>query len=137
MSSQASSAGKTEAEVRRKLIETGHVDIMIAIRSNFFYTRTVPCKIWFLNKVKPKEHKDKILMIDSRNIYRKVTRKIYDFSPEQLQNILSIIWLYRGETKRFHDLVVRYISKTIERKRLESDARQVCGCGAGGRRPGF
>lgn len=53
-------------------------------------------------------------MIDARNIYRKVTRKIYDFSPEQLQNILSIIWLYRGETKCFHDLVVSYISKSLE-----------------------
>lgn len=110
MSSQASSAGRGEAKVREKLIESGHVDIMIAIRSNFFYTRTVPCELWFFNKSKPAEFKDKILMIDARNIFRKVTRKIYDFSPEQLQNILSIIWLYRGESKRFHDLVVNYIA---------------------------
>ena len=53
-------------------------------------------------------------MIDARTIFRKVTRKIYDFSPEQLQNILSIIWLYRGETKRFHDLVVNYISAMLD-----------------------
>ena len=53
-------------------------------------------------------------MIDARNIFRKVTRKIYDFSPEQLQNILSIIWLYRGETKRFHSLVANYISTTLK-----------------------
>ena len=113
MSSQASSAGKTEAEVRRKLIESGHVDIMIAIRSNFFYTRTVPCELWFFNKSKPAQLKDKVLMIDARNIFRKVTRKIYDFSPEQLQNILSIVWLYRSETKRFHDLVINYISAIL------------------------
>jgi type I restriction enzyme M protein len=113
MSSQASGAGNTEAKVREKLIETGHVDIMIAIRSNFFYTRTVPCELWFFNKSKPAEFKDKVLMIDARNIFRKVTRKIYNFSPEQLQNILSIIWLYRGETKRFHDLVANYISATL------------------------
>ena len=113
MSSQASSAGGGEAKVREKLIETGHVDIMISIRSNFFYTRAVPCELWFFNKSKPAELKDKVLMIDARNIFRKVTRKIYDFSPEQLQNILSIIWLYRGETKRFHDLVVNYISATL------------------------
>jgi type I restriction enzyme M protein len=113
MSSQASSAGGGEAKVRQKLIETGDVDIMISIRSNFFYTRTVPCELWFFNKSKPAELKDKVLMIDARNIFRKVTRKIYDFSPEQLQNILSIIWLYRGETKRFHDLVVNYISATL------------------------
>jgi Type I restriction-modification system methyltransferase subunit len=114
MSSQASSAGNTEAKVREKLIGTGHVDIMIAIRSNFFYTRTVPCELWFFNKAKPKELKDKVLMIDARNIFRKVTRKIYDFSPEQLQNILSIVWLYRGEKKRFHDLVMSYISKSLD-----------------------
>jgi type I restriction enzyme M protein len=113
MSSQASSAGNKEAVVRQKLIETGHVDIMIAIRSNFFYTRTVPCELWFFNKSKPAEFKDKVLMIDARNIFRKVTRKIYDFSPEQLQNILSIIWLYRSENKRFHDLVGSYISATL------------------------
>jgi len=94
-------------------METGNVDIMISIRSNFFYTRTVPCELWFFNKSKQAELKDKVLMIDARNIFRKVTRKIYDFSPEQLQNILSIIWLYRGETKRFHDLVVDYISDTL------------------------
>jgi type I restriction enzyme M protein len=84
MSSQASSAGRDEAKVRRKLIETGDVDIMIAIRSNFFYTRSMPCELWFLNRNKPKAHRDKVMMIDARNIYRKVTRKIYDFSPEHL-----------------------------------------------------
>ena len=53
MSSQASSAGGAEAQVRRKLIESGDVDVMIAVRSNFFYTRTVPCELWFLNRDKP------------------------------------------------------------------------------------
>jgi len=114
MSSQASSAGRDEAKVRQKLIETGHVDIMIAIRSNFFYTRTVPCELWFLNRAKPKEHRDKVLMIDARNIYRKVTRKIYDFSPEQEKNILAIVWLYRGQSERFLDLVADYCTRTLE-----------------------
>ncbi len=114
MSSQASSAGRDEARVRQKLIETGALDIMIAIRSNFFYTRTVPCELWFLNKDKPEGHKDKVLMLDARNIYRKVTRKIYDFSPEQMQNILAIIWLYRGHKERFLKLVETYIDNTIK-----------------------
>ena len=101
MSSQASSAGGEEARVRRDLIKSGHVEAMIAIRSNFFYTRTVPCELWFLNKAKPPKHRDKVLMIDARGVYRKVTRKIYDFSPEQLKNLSSIVWLYRGEHDRF------------------------------------
>ena len=112
MSSQASSAGGGEAKVRRKLVETGDVDIMIAIRSNFFYTRTVPCELWFLNRAKPQEHRDKVLMIDARNVYRKVTRKIYDFSPEQQQNLLAIVWLYRGQTDKFLALVSDYCRRT-------------------------
>ena len=113
MSSQASSAGRDEAKVRQKLVETGDVDIMVAIRSNFFYTRTVPCELWFLNRAKPEAHRDKVLMIDARNVYRKVTRKIFDFSPEQEQNLLAIVWLYRGETGRYLDLVAGYCQRML------------------------
>jgi len=113
MSSQASSAGHGEAEVRRKLVETGDVDVMISIRSNFFYTRTVPCELWHFDKGKPADRRDQVLMIDARNIYRKVTRKIYDFSPEQLQNITAIVWLYRGQTGRFIVLVQQYLERTL------------------------
>ncbi|MFZ4538934.1 N-6 DNA methylase [Propionivibrio sp.] len=69
MSSQASSAGHGEKEVRRKLVETGDVDVMIAIRSNFFYTRTVPCELWHFDRAKPAERKDQVLMLDARNVY--------------------------------------------------------------------
>ena len=115
MSSQASSAGGGEAKVRAKLVETRDVEAMIAVRSNFFYTRTVPCELWFLNRSKPKDHRDRILMIDARSVYRKVTRKIYDFSPEQEQNLLAIVWLYRGETDRYLDLVSSYCRRTWRR----------------------
>jgi type I restriction enzyme M protein len=113
MSSQASSAGGSEAKVRQKLIETGDVDVMVAIRSNFFYTRTVPCELWFLNRDKSEAHQDKVLMLDARNIYRKVTRKIYDFSPEQQQNLLAIVWLYRGQTEKYLNLVSSYCRRTL------------------------
>lgn len=113
MSSQASSAGRDEAKVREQLVKTGHVDIMVDIRGNFFYTRTVPCQLWFLNKNKPAHLKDKVLMLDARNIYHKVTRKIYDFSPEQQQNLTAIVWLYRGQGERFVELVQQYIDKAI------------------------
>ena len=106
MSSQASSAGRGEALVRRKLVKSGDVDAMIAIRSNFFYTRTVPCELWFFNR-------DKVLMIDARTVYRQVTRKIRDFSPEQQQNLLAIVWLYRGESERFVELVSRYCVRAL------------------------
>lgn len=113
MSSQASSAGRDEAKVREQLVKTGHVDIMVDIRGNFFYTRTVPCQLWFLNKNKPAHLKNKVLMLDARNVYRKVTRKIFDFSPEQQQNLTAVVWLYRGEGNRFIELVRDYVDKAI------------------------
>ncbi|MBX3394289.1 MAG: N-6 DNA methylase [Phycisphaerae bacterium] len=113
MSSQASGAGHGEAEVRKKIIETSDVDVMISIRPNFFYTRTVPCELWHFDKGKPAERRGQVLMIDARNIYRKVTRKIYDFSPEQLTNLTAIVWLYRGQSDRFTALVQRYLDHTI------------------------
>ena len=113
MSSQASSAGRDEAKVRQKIIETGDVDIMVAIRSNFFYTRTVPCELWFFNRDKPEGHREHVLMIDARNVYRKVTRKIYDFSPEQQQNLLAITWLYRDRPDKYLGLVSGYCKRLI------------------------
>jgi type I restriction enzyme M protein len=115
MSSQASSAGRDEAKVRQKLIETGAVDVMIDVRGNFFYTRTVPCQLWFFDRVKERdpERAGHVLMLDARNIYRKVSRAIYDFSPEQQKSIAAIVWLYRGQTGRFLVLVEAYITQAI------------------------
>jgi type I restriction enzyme M protein len=128
MSSQASSAGHGEKEVRRKLVETGDLDVMIAIRSNFFYTRTVPCELWHFDRAKPPERKDQVLMLDARNVYRKVTRKIYDFSPEQQVNLAAIVWLYRGQQERFVDLVKEHINSAV-------NSAQTCFLDESGERP--
>ena len=70
MSSQASSAGRDEAKVRQKLVETDAVDVMIDIRGNFFYTRTVPCQLWFFDRAKERdvERADRVLMLDVRKM---------------------------------------------------------------------
>lgn len=115
MSSQASSAGRDEATVRRNLIETGAVDVMIDIRGNFFYTRTVPCQLWFFDRAKEKDkgRRDRVLMLDARGIFRKVSRSVCDFSPEQQKNIAAIVWLYRGQAARFLALVESYLAQAI------------------------
>ena len=115
MSSQASSAGRDEAKVRQKLVESGTVDLMIDIRGNFFYTRTVPCQLWFFDRAKERDEarRDHVLMLDARNIYRKVSRAIFDFSPEQQENIAAIVWLYRGQSERFLGLVEGYLAQAI------------------------
>ena len=113
MSSQASSAGHGEAEVRRLLVATGDVDVMVAIRPNFFYTRTVPCELWFYDRGKPAERKDTVLMLDARQVFRKVTRKVFDFSPEQLADLTAVVWLYRGQPARFEGLVAKHLRHAV------------------------
>ncbi|WP_445630562.1 type I restriction-modification system subunit M [Nostoc sp. DSM 114167] len=112
MASSASDAGHGEKEIRKELIATQAVDMIISIGTNFFYTKSLPCTLWFFDKGKPAERKDKVLMIDARNVYRVVTRKIRDFSEEQLQNITAIAWLYRGQQERYLGLVGEYLNKT-------------------------
>ena len=124
MSSQASSAGRDEAKVRQKLVETGAVDVMIDIRGNFFYTRTVPCQLWFFDRAKERDEarREHVLMLDARNIYRKITRAIFDFSPEQQKNIAAIVWLYRGQTERFLKLVENYLAEAVAEGRATAES---------------
>ncbi|MFL1021174.1 N-6 DNA methylase [Vibrio parahaemolyticus] len=97
MANSASDARGSELEIRQKLIEDDGVDVMVAVSSNFFYTVTLPCALWFLDKSKPAHNKDKVLFIDARHIYRQVTRAVRDYTSEQLNFIANIVRLYRSQ----------------------------------------
>lgn len=98
MASSATDAGHSEKLIRQQLIESGAVDCIVSVGNNFFYTRSLPCHVWFYDKGKRKENKKKILMIDARNVSRKVTTTISDFSEDQLEGLTAIMKMYRGET---------------------------------------
>ena len=91
MSSQASSAGGEEARLRRDLVKSGDVEAMISIRGNFFYTRTVPCELWFLNKDKPKAHKDKVLMLDARGVMPAGQHHLYEIHTAAQSDVVSAV----------------------------------------------
>ncbi|SBT15467.1 type I restriction-modification system subunit M [Vibrio celticus] len=97
MANSASDARGSELEIRQKLIEEDVVDVMVAVSTNFFYTVTLPCALWFLDKNKPIHNKDKVLFIDARPIFRQVTRAVRDYTSEQLNFIANIVRLYRGQ----------------------------------------
>ncbi|MDZ4205126.1 MAG: class I SAM-dependent DNA methyltransferase [Bacteroidales bacterium] len=124
MASSASDAGHSEKDIREKLVKTGAVDVMMAIGNNFFYTRSLPCTLWFFdrNKEKGEQKKDKVLMLDARKIYRKVTSKVNDFSPEQLQNLICIVNLYRGNTKKFEATVKNYLETATDLAKETAEA---------------
>lgn len=124
MASSASDAGHSEKDIREKLVKTGAVDVMMAIGNNFFYTRSLPCTLWFFDRAKEKDEakKDKVLMLDARKIYRKVTSKVNDFSPEQLQNLICIVNLYRGNTQKFESTVKSYLQTSADLAKQTAEA---------------
>lgn len=96
MASSATDAGNSEKLIRQQLIETENVDVIVSVGNNFFYTRSLPCHLWFFDKGKSQANKNKILMLDARNTYRVVSSTINDFSDGQLLNLTTIVQLYRG-----------------------------------------
>ena len=124
MASSASDAGHSEKDIREKLVKTGVVDVMMAIGNNFFYTRSLPCTLWFFDRAKEldTDKKDKVLMLDARKIYRKVTSKVNDFSPEQLQNLICIVNLYRGNSQKFETTVKSYLQTAAELAKETAEA---------------
>ena len=115
MASSATDSQGKDKDIREKLIKTGHVDVMISVGNNFFYTKSLPCSLWFFDKGKPEMIQNKVLFIDARNYYTVVDRTLNEWSEWQLQNLNAIVWLYRGETDKYTALLQKY------RDELKSD----------------
>lgn len=114
MASSASDAGHSERDIRRDLVKTGAVDVMVAIGPKFFYTRGLPCTLWFYDRAKESDEarKEETLMLDLRETYRKVSSNLHDFTPEHLLNIKAVTALYRGNNKPFKATQKLYTEKT-------------------------
>lgn len=127
MASSASDAGHSEKDIRQKLVETGAVDVMVSIGTKFFYTRSLPCTLWFFDREKEKDPQraKQTLMLDLRDVYRKVSSNLHDFTPEQLNNIQAIVGLYRGKREVFDKTVSQYFSTINEYLSLVSTQAEV------------
>ncbi len=98
MANSASDARSSEQELRKKLIEARAVDVMVAVGPNLFYTVTLPCTLWFLDRGKAGTTRaDSVLFIDARHIYRQIDRAHRDWTPAQIGFIANLVRLYRGE----------------------------------------
>ena len=109
MANSASDAGKSEYEIRKKMIEEGIISQMVTLPSNMFSSVTLPATLWFFDKHKPQtDKKDKILFIDARNVFTQVDRAHRKFSDEQIKNLGIITRLYQGDTAAFDALLAEY-----------------------------
>jgi type I restriction enzyme M protein len=97
MANSAADARASELEIRRQIIESRAVDVMVSISSNFFYTVTLPCTLWFFDKLKRHgERADTVLFIDARHIYEQVSRAQREFTPQHIEYLSNIVRLYRN-----------------------------------------
>ncbi len=110
MASSATDSQGKDKDIREALVKTGDVDVMISVGNNFFYTKSLPCSLWFFDKGKSEEIRDKVLFIDARNYYTVVDRTLNEWSEWQLKNLNAIVWLYRGEIEKYQQLLTEYKS---------------------------
>lgn len=109
MANSASDAGKSEYEIRKKMIEEGIISQMVTLPSNMFASVTLPATLWFFDKAKAAtDRKDEILFIDARNVFTQVDRAHRKFSDEQIKNLGIISRLYEGDTQAYTDLLAEY-----------------------------
>jgi len=130
MANSASDARSSEMEIRRKLIESRVVDVMVSVGPNMFYTVALPCTLWFLDKGKKNSARmDKILFLDARRIFQQVDRAHREWTVAQLGFLANIVRLYRGEKPDFTlggDEATELLQKTFGPKLKYSDVLGLC-----------
>ena len=108
MASSATDSANKERDIREKLVRTGDVDVMVSVGNNFFYTLSLPCSLWFFDRNKNADIRDKVLFIDARNYYTVVDRTLNEWTEWQLRNLQAIVHLYRGEKEKYQQLIIDY-----------------------------
>ena len=108
MASSATDSANKDRDIREKLVLTGDVDVMVSVGNNFFYTLSLPCSLWFFDKAKRLENKNRVLFIDARNYYTVVDRTLNEWSEWQLKNLQAIVHLYRGEQDKYKSHIKEY-----------------------------
>ena len=125
MASSATDSANKDRDIREKLVRTGDVDVMVSVGNNFFYTLSLPCSLWFFDRNKHADIRDKVLFIDARNYYTVVDRTLNEWTEWQLRNLQAIVHLYRGEKEKYLSLIRDYVeildnvSAPLTQERLE------------------
>ena len=125
MASSATDSQSKDKDIREKLVKTGHVDVMISVGNNFFYTKSLPCSLWFFDKGKKEALRNTVLFLDARNYYTVVDRTLNEWSEWQLKNLNAIVWLYRGELDKYQNLLSQYRQELGKQLSFSERAEQL------------
>ena len=127
MASSATDSQNRDKDIREKLVRTGDVDVMLSVANNFFYTKSLPCSLWFFDRAKTEATRNQVLFIDARNYYTVVDRTLNEWSEWQLKNLNAIVWLYRGEKAKYQALLREYLRyfRGLSEALIGKDAKRV------------
>lgn len=109
MASIATDAGKSEAEIRARLVEDGIVNAMLSLPSNMFFSVTLPATLWFFDKARREDKR--VLFINARNFYKQIDRAHREFTDEHIANLACIRHIYQGDEVHWHLLMSHYDSR--------------------------
>lgn len=122
MAASAPDADGREQAIRENLLKTGHVDSMLSVGNNFFFTKSLPCTLWFFDKTKPESIEDEVLFLDMRNYFHVIDTTHNEWTPWQIRNISAIRWLWRGEKEKYAQLLADYKAAIAEADRIAKEA---------------
>ena len=98
-----SSQTSGEGDIRRAIVEDDLVEGIVAMPGQLFYSTAIPVCLWILNKKKTQP--GKTLFIDAREMGTMVTRKLREFTEEDIAKVADAFTAFRDneleEEKRF------------------------------------
>ena len=104
-----------EGTIRQELIDNDHVECMIALPGQLFYTTQIPVCLWFLTKNKTKDtergfrnREGETLFIDARQMGSMASRIHKELTTDDLAKIAGTYHAWRGEKTDGSGELVQY-----------------------------
>ena len=90
-----------EGEIRRKIVEAGLVDGVVALPPQLFYSTQIPACVWFFARDRRRRE---ILFIDARGLGRMVSRSQRELDDDAVALVSGTYRAFRGDAGGYADV---------------------------------
>ncbi|PTM85356.1 type I restriction-modification system subunit M [Dietzia psychralcaliphila] len=103
-----SSKNSGEGDIRRKLVEAGLVDCVVAMPDKLFFNTGIPVALWFVSKGRAgnghRERRDEVLFIDARKLGTMKSRRLRVLTDDDIQKIAGTYHAWRNHDGDYEDV---------------------------------
>ncbi len=96
-----SSEQSGEGEIRRKIVEAGLVDGVVALPPQLFYSTQISACVWFFAR---ERRRRELLFIDARGLGRMVSRSQRELDDDAVARISGTVRAFRGDAGGYADV---------------------------------